>query len=175
MTIPEMESALKTLTVLVDTREQDTPLFRKRMKRVGFPTKRQKLNFGDYSCSVMADGAEHDLSASFAIERKMSLDELAACYTTGRKRFEREFERAREAGAKVYLLIENASWEGAYSGKYRSRMHPHALIASMVAWLARYRCQLLMCKAETTPELIHDICYRETKEYLERLCNESDL
>ena len=175
MTIPEMESALKTLTVLVDTREQDTPLFRKRMKRVGFPTKRQKLDFGDYSCSVMADGVERNLSASFAIERKMSLDELAACYTTGRKRFEREFERARQAGAKVYLLIEGASWEGAYSGKYRSKMHPHALIASMVAWLARYNCQLLMCKAETTPELIHDICYREAKEYLERMCNESDL
>lgn len=175
MTIPEMESALKTLTVLVDTREQDTPLFRKRMKRVGFPTKRQKLDFGDYSCSVMADGVECNLSASFAIERKMSLDELAACYTTGRKRFEREFERARQAGAKVYLLIEGASWEGAYGGKYRSRMHPRALIASMVAWLARYNCQLLMCKAETTPELIHDICYREAKEYLERMCNESDL
>ncbi len=175
MDIPEIDSALKTITVLVDTREQDTPLFRKRMKQVAFPTRRKKLDFGDYSCSVVADGAEHDLSASFAIERKMSLDELASCYTTGRKRFEREFERARKAGAKVYLLIEGASWEGAYNGKYRSRMHPHALIASMVAWLARYNCQLLMCRAETTPSLIHDICYREAKEYLERMCYESDL
>ena len=36
-------------------------------------------------------------------------------------------------------------------------------------------CQLLMCRPETTPNLIHDICYREAKEYLERMCNESDL
>lgn len=116
MTIPEIDGALDTLTVLVDTREQDTPLFRKRMRAVGFPTKRQKLNFGDYSCSIMADGAEIDLSASFAIERKMSLDELAQCYTRGRKRFEREFERAKQAGAKLYLLVEGATWEGALPG-----------------------------------------------------------
>lgn len=175
MTIPEIDSALDTLTVLVDTREQDTPLFRKRMRAVGFPTKRQKLNFGDYSCSVMADGAEIDLSASFAIERKMSLDELAQCYTRGRKRFEREFELAKQSGAKVYLLVEGATWEGAYNGLYRTQMHPHSLIASMTAWLARYDCQILMCKAETTPSLIHDICYREAKERLERMCNESNL
>ena len=175
MTIPEIDGALQTLTILVDTRDQDTPLFRKRMRRVGFPTKRKKLNFGDYSCSVIADGAEVDLSASFAIERKMSLDELAQCYTRGRGRFEREFERARDAGAKIYLIVEGATWEGAYNGLYRTRMHPHSLIASMTAWLARYNCQMLMCKAETTPILIHDLCYRDAKEHLERMCNEPDI
>ena len=175
MTIPEIDGALDTLTVLVDTREQDTPLFRKRMRQVGFPIRRKKLNFGDYSCSIMAGDAEIDLSASFAIERKMSLDELAQCYTRGRKRFEREFERCKTAGGKMYLLVEGASWEGAYNGLYRTQMHPHSLIASMTAWLARYNCQILMCKAETTPNLIHDICYREAKEHLERMCNESDL
>lgn len=175
MTPPEIDGALDTLTVIVDTREQDTPLFRKRMRQVGYPIRRKKLNFGDYSCSVMADGAEVDLSASFAIERKMSLDELAQCYTRGRKRFEREFERAKQSGAKLYLLVEGATWEGAYNGLYRTQMHPHSLIASMTAWLARYDCQILMCKAETTPSLIHDICYREAKEHLERMCDESHL
>lgn len=175
MTPPEIDGALDTLTVIVDTREQDTPLFRKRMRQVGFPIRRKKLNFGDYSCSIMAGDAEIDLSASFAIERKMSLDELAQCYTRGRKRFEREFERCKAAGGKMYLLVEGASWEGAYNGLYRTQMHPHSLIASMTAWLARYNCQILMCKAETTPNLIHDICYREAKEHLERMCNESNL
>ena len=175
MTIPEIDSALKTINILVDTREQDTPLFRKRMRTIGYPTKRKKLSFGDYSCSITADDAEIDLSASFAIERKMSLDELAQCYTRGRKRFEREFERAKAANAKVYLLIEGATWEDAYNGHYRTQMHPNSLIASMIAWLARYNCQILMCKAETTPSLIHDICYRESKEYLERMCHESGL
>lgn len=173
---PEIEQVMRSLTVLVDTREQDTPQFRRRMERLNLPHKRCKLDFGDYSCAVTIDGAEVSLADEFAIERKMSLDELAACYTKGRKRFEREFERARRHGARVYLLIEKASWEKAYNGQYRSRMTPQSLTASMQAWLARYGCQIIMCEPETTPVLIRDICVRETKERLEAMQkNESDL
>ena len=62
------------------------------------------------------------------IERKMNLDEICQCYCKQRGRFTREFERAQSAGAKMYLLIENADWEKAYSGDYRSQMAPSALI-----------------------------------------------
>ena len=99
----------------------------------------------------------------------MHLDELCNCFCKDRKRFEREFERAKKAGAKVYLLIEDASWEQAYNGKYRSRMAPASLVASMQAWLARYNCQIIMCKQETSGKLIHDILYRELKEHLEAM------
>lgn len=160
---------MKTLTVLVDTREQDTPRFRRRMQALGLPYARRKLDFGDYACAVTDSGREIDLSGQVAIERKMDLDELAQCYTRGRRRFEREFERAKAAGAKLYLLIEDADWERAYAGRYRSRLHPHALTASMLAWLARYDCQILLCAAETTPRLIRDILYREARERLEAM------
>ena len=150
---------------LVDTREQDTPLFRKRMQNLGVPFERQKLDFGDYS--VKCDRA--DLSESVSVERKMGIDELCNCFCKDRKRFEREFERAKKAGAKVYLLVEDASWEQAYSGKYRSKMAPASLVASMQAWLARYNCQIIMCKQETSGKLIHDILYRELKEHLEAM------
>ena len=150
---------------LVDTREQDTPLFRKRMETLGVPYERQKLDFGDYS--VKCDALS--LSSAVAVERKMHLDELCNCFCKDRKRFEREFERAARAGAKVYLLIENASWEAAYNGAYRSKMAPASLVASMQAWLARYDCQLIMCKKETSGKLIHDILYRELKEHLEAM------
>lgn len=160
---------MKTLTVLVDTREQDTPRFRRRMQALGLPYARRKLDFGDYACAVTDSGREIDLSGQVAIERKMDLDELAQCYTKGRRRFEREFERAKAAGAKLYLLIEGADWEKAYAGRYRSRLHPHALTASMLAWLARYDCQILLCAAETTPRLIRDILYREARERLEAM------
>lgn len=160
---------MKTLTVLVDTREQDTPRFRRRMQALGLPYARRKLDFGDYTCAVTDSGREIDLSGQVAIERKMDLDELAQCYTRGRRRFEREFERAKAAGAKLYLLIEDADWERVYAGRYRSRLHPHALTASMLAWLARYDCQILLCAAETAPRLIRDILYREARERLEAM------
>lgn len=160
----EVKSALESMVCLVDTREQGTPRLRARLKEIGCPWERKKLNFGDYS--VKCDAI--DLSETIAVERKMDLDELCNCYCKERKRFEREFERAKRAGAKVYLLIEDGSWEDAYSGKYRSRMSPESLVASIQAWLARYNCQVIFCRQHTTGKLIHDILYRELKEALEK-------
>lgn len=168
MTPFEVSEALEHLTLLVDTREQDTPSFRRRVKEVGLPWERRKLDFGDYSMRVeLEDGQEVDFSPAVAIERKMSLDELCQCYGRGRKRFQREFLRAKKAGAKLYLLIENGSWEKAFGGDYRSQMKPQALTASLTAWLARYDCQVLFCQAKSTPRLIREIIYREAKERLE--------
>ena len=162
----EIEEALKGMVVLVDTREQDTARLRVRLKDMKCEHERCKLDFGDYSAKVPVNGEW--LTLNVAIERKMDLDELAQCYCNGRKRFEREFERAQAAGAKIYLLVENATWEDAYTGNYRSKMSPQALIASILAWLSRYRCQLIFCRQRTSGRLIYDILYREAREYLER-------
>lgn len=156
------------MTLIVDTREQDTDRLRRRIRQTGLSFVRQKLDFGDYSAKTTLDnGTEFDISGSVSIERKMNLDELCACYCKGRKRFTREFERAKSAGAKVYLLIENANWEKTYNGSYRSKMSPQALTASLFAWLARYNCQIIFCKEETSGKIIREILYREMKERLE--------
>ena len=165
----EIKQALSAAVLLVDTREQPTAAFKSRMEKVGLPYERYKLNAGDYSVkTVDENGTEINCERLFAIERKMSLDELAACYTHDRARFEREFERAKAAGTKLYLLVENATWENLYNGRYRSKFNSKAFAASIHAWLARYGCQIIFCKAETSARLIHDILYRELKEYLER-------
>ena len=98
----------------------------------------------------------------------MDLGEMAYCFGHERQRFEREFLRAAEQNARLYLLVENGSWESVFNGKYRSKMTPQALSASMLAYMARYDCKLMFCKAETTPKLISGIVYREIKERLER-------
>src|SRR5574344_1098269 len=165
----EVKRQLDSLVCLVDTREQDTSRARKRLESIGLTIERVALPFGDYSSRCGAI----DLSDKVVIERKMDLTELCGCYCKDRPRFEREFQRARDANTKVYLLIENASWEKAYSGLYRSKMRPESLVASMTAWLARYNCQLLFCKEETSGKLIHDILYREMKERLEVMPDES--
>lgn len=164
----EVKRQLSNMVCLVDTREQDTMRARKRLASIGLPVERVTLPFGDYSarCECL------DLRDAVVIERKMNLDEIAHCYCQDRKRFEREFERARTSNAKIYLLIENANWEKAYAGVYRSQMKPEALIASMTAWLARYNCQILLCQEETSGQLIHDVLYREMKERLQELPDE---
>lgn len=163
----DIERTLKTMIIWIDSREQATEQSKRRYADFGVPWERCKLDFGDYSAVfTLPDGSEFDLRESCTIERKQSIDELCGCYTHDRSRFEREFERAKAVNGKIYLLIEEASWEKAYNGKYRSRMKPQALVASILAWLARYDCQIIMCKAESSGRIIHDILYREAKERL---------
>ena len=168
MTPFELTKSLESIVCTVDTREQDTPSLRRRLKDIGFPYERKKLNFGDYSCIVtLPNGEICDLSGVFTIERKMDIDELASCFTSQRKRFTAEFERAKEAGAKIYLLLENGTMEKILNGQYRSKVHPNSLMASIFAFLVRYNCQILFCKAETSGRVIKEILYREAKEYLQ--------
>lgn len=165
----EVNAALKSMVILWDTREQQTPRARKRLEQIQVPIERVALSFGDYSAKCNA----LDLRDSVAIERKMDLTELAHCYCQDRERFTREFERAKESGAKLYLLIENGSLDDAYSGHYRARVHPASLTASILAWLARYDCQILFCNANNTGKVVHDVLYRELKERLEEMPDEA--
>lgn len=169
----EIDEALKTFSVICDTREQDTPKARKRFKALGVPVERATMNYGDYCGNVILDGkplhiTSSTISAPTVIERKMSLDELAGNFGRGRKRFQREFERAREAGARVYLLVENASWEAILNHRYKSRLHPNAFMASLVAWAVRYGAVPVFCKEASSGRVIREILYRDMKERLER-------
>jgi len=155
------------MVYIVDSREQDTPALKRRMAQIGNCV-REKLDAGDYSAKIpLPDGKWFYVPV--AIERKMSATELAGCYCQSRKRFTAEFERAKSSGVKLYLLCEGESWESIYAGAYRSKMEPKALVASILAWLARYDCQLIFCDARTTGKLIRDILYREGKEALTRM------
>ena len=163
----EIEQTLDSMTILVDTRERPTDYSEKRYAQFGRPYRREKLNVGDYSAEFTTPtGEKITLKDMVVVERKNSIDELCMCFTSERGRFEREFERAKNGGIKVYLLVENATFESIYNGKYRSRMTPNALVASILAWLARYDCQIIFCKAETSGKIIHDILYYEMRERL---------
>lgn len=164
----DVVKSLESMTLLVDTREQPTTNLQRRIALSGLPSERKKLNSGDYSCKcTLPDGSDLDFSKYVVIERKMNIDELCMCFCSQRKRFEKEFERAKKSGTKIYLIVEGGSWEHVYAGKYKSKMTPQALIASIDAFRARYGMQLDFCRAETTGRLIKDILYRELKEYLE--------
>ncbi|MDY2594636.1 MAG: ERCC4 domain-containing protein [Oliverpabstia sp.] len=174
MTLYNQEKVLQSMEILVDSREQPTERARKRYERFGCLYRRVTLSYGDYAYNaVLPDGSYiYDVESTVAphcvVERKMDLDELAACFCKGRKRFTREFERAADAGARIYLIVENGSWENLLNGKYRTRMNAAAYKASIIAFMVRYNMNLLFCKEETSGELIREILYRDLKERLER-------
>jgi len=169
----EVTEVLNTFQILVDNREQTTPKAVERYKSFGVPYKRATLNYGDYCGIITLNDSEiydtaHSVKASCVIERKMSLDELAMCFTRGRDRFRREMERAASNGSTVYLLVENATYEGIIKHRYRSRFSPSAFLASLTAWTVRYNLRPIFCKADTSGQLIKEILYRDMKERLER-------
>lgn len=153
------------MKILVDTREQDSDRAERRYQSFSVPYLKQKLEYGDYSAQYTdLFGENHTINA--AIERKMNLEELSSCFTNQRKRFEKEFERAKENNARMYLLVENATWENLINGKYKTRFNPKAFLASITAWMARYDVKIIFCKKETSGQMIQEILYREMKEEL---------
>ena len=169
LSLVDIENELKTLTLICDTREHDTLALKRRLEAIGLPVVREKLEFGDYSCRTQ----NFDFSDCIAIERKMSVDEIAQNFTRGRERFAKEFERGKAVNAKVYLLVERASWETVCAGKYRTLVHPNALIASVFTWQARYNSPVLFCQPETTPIIMREILMREARQSLEQIALET--
>ena len=168
----DMKIVLDSMTVLVDSREQDTDRARWRYASIGLPVERCTLDYGDYSYNAtLPDGRRiYDISGrvqpAVAVERKMNLDELAECFGSGRERFEREFGRAMDAGAQMWLLIEGGSWEGIYDHRYRSRMIPASLAGSIFAFCERYNLRLIFCTERTTGRIIRGILARNLADRL---------
>lgn len=173
MDIFEIRKCLDSMEILVDTREQPSERAEKRYKTFSAPYHRQTLDFGDYTYNFILPNNKPLFEANTrvvghcVIERKADLVELSQCLCQSRDRFAREFERAKENGAKVYLLVEDATWENLLNGKYKTKFNPAAFSASLMAFMARYNINIIFCKSETSGKIINGILYRELKERLE--------
>lgn len=167
-----IEGCLKSMSVIIDSREQPSERAEQRYKSFGCDYRKQTLDYGDYTYNfILPNGKElfapdERIKGQVVIERKMNLDELANCFTHDRRRFEAEFERIKENQAKAYLLVENANWELLLNGQYRSQFNPKSFKASTVAYMSRYNVPIIFCKSETSGKLIYEILYRELKEKL---------
>lgn len=160
------------MIILVDTREQDTEALQQRLSTLGHPYRREALESADYGVEYdTADGTTVRLPV--AVERKMSLDELATCFTSDRERFFREMERLFEAGIKTYLLVEKASWEKVQKGDYRSKMGASSMLGSLLWWSVHYNFHIIFCKQATSGWLIGNILRYEVSEDARRRKNDS--
>lgn len=173
MTVPEVEESLQSMVILIDSREQQTDRSKARYAQFGCPYERTTIHTGDYSAKFqLPDGSWYDMSNDITLERKMNLSELCLCFGSERKRFIREFERAKENNIRMWLLLENSSFKDAYAGRYRSQYKPKSLIASLLAFQARYNCRIVMCDESVSGKLIRDILYYEGREILMGMVDE---
>ena len=121
---PRVQLRCVELVLVADTREQAPYQFEKYRCELGCAS----LPTGDYSIAGLEDRA--------AIERK-TLDDLISCLMgDNRERFQRELARLR--GYDVAAVVIEASMEDAREHRYRSKMEPHAVLQSILAFQVRY-------------------------------------
>ena len=154
----EIEKSLKSIVIQVDTREKKRGHIRAALEELGCHYVSQKLDFGDYSYRyTRPDGTEEGCSGQIAVERKANLDEICGNFTYGRDRFEREFQRAREKGAEVHLLVEDANWGKIKNHMYLSRLNPAALQGNLLSWVFRYDLRLWYNTTALAGEFIYKL------------------
>lgn len=184
MTGAEIEACLESMVCLIDTREQPNARAMRRYKRLNCPYSRQKLEYGDYTYNFSLPNGkpfydEHEIiKPDVVIERKANLEELSGNLTEKRQakhkelgvrnRFEAELLRARESGASVYLLVEDATLSDILKHNYDTRLNETAFFHTLTAYMARYDLKLMFCSSFESGEVIREILFRELKERLTR-------
>lgn len=104
----EKNDFMKSVTILIDTREQVNNHIVEVLDNLGIMHESQKLDFGDYSFKV----GDKTFSVACVIERKANIDELYGNVTTDRERIEKELETIARNARQCTLLLEDCpGWE----------------------------------------------------------------
>lgn len=138
----ELKTLLNSLTVIIDTREQENDHITEYLTKKKIPYKGQKLDYGDYSFMLPANpklSIMRDIyfTGDIVVERKAHLEELSGNLTVdGGVRFESELIRSH--GAKFYLLIENATYSDVVMGNYDTQYKKESFVARLKTFESRY-------------------------------------
>ena len=163
MTAYQIDDVLSSMKIAIDTREKKNAHIIKSLNARNCLYLPHKLNYGDYTC-IYGNGLYFD--DTVVIERKASLDELAGNITKDRDRFNREFQRSRDAGAKVYLMIEGGNYDKILKHQYRSQMPPKAYLNTLFSWQEKYNITISFVSKEFAGDYIYGTLYMALKNYL---------
>ncbi len=165
----EIEAALNTITILVDTREKVWWHIQSGLESLGCPYEIKTLKFGDYSYKFMSPNGELcSCENDIVIERKANAEEISGNLTKNRERFAKEFEKSANAGAKTYLIVENCNWGIIDNHGYRTKFNPKSFEASLWSWINKYDIRLQFCNSAFTAKLIYGLFRYHLKNKLEK-------
>lgn len=169
----EIQKCLDSMKILVDSAEQPTEEYRRRCDSFGVPYERRNLDFADYTYDFLLPNGKwlHEgastVQGDAVVERKMSLRELSGNLCQNWERFCREFDRAADHEASVYLLVEDGSWMKIMTGKYGTKFNSKAYLHRLLKLIVLYQIKPIFVQKELSGQMIYEILYRELKERLE--------
>lgn len=160
-------------------------MYRGKKSKIGDPIEyyiqEKGLKVGDYTIAVQLPNKEIvNFKDKVVIERKADLNELCCNLfdkkdEEGKTRLERELERAKEQGIKVYLVIETTDMHSKIlSSKHfrydkASKVSPASFNALLMTLCSRYNISVWYTDKYNAGRLIHDLLYYEAREYLKGL------
>lgn len=144
----EIKELLKSIVILVDSRENVNQHITKWFDEKKISYRVEKIETADYSFLLPANsalGIPRDLyfNDKISIERKADLVELSGNFTNERLRIESEFIRHK---GKLLLLIENADYSDIINHKYKTEYNPVSFLASLHSFADRYNFSINFIK-----------------------------
>jgi ERCC4-type nuclease len=165
----EQKQLLKSLVILVDTRENVNDHITSYFSSKGIVFKSCKLDSGDYSVMLPAApdlGIVRDLyfDLQIIIERKADLNELSGNLAQYRQRFEAEFYRIPQA--RKYLLIESGSYGDIFTSNYKTGLNSAAFAASLMTFQARFGLNVSFVSREHSGKFIYGLLHYYLREMI---------
>ncbi len=144
----EITKLLKSMTIIIDSNEQVFDHISTWFDKKKIPYVIENLDFCDYSFYLPTNpelGIIRNLyfDKIISIERKRNLEEISTNFGKKRIQFENEFIRAT---GKIYLLIENASYEDIINKNYKTELTPQSFIGSLHSFADRYNFSINFMK-----------------------------
>jgi len=153
----------ENMTIVCDTREKSNSHILYAIEQLGGKYSIETLKTADYACRVCGE-----LKTELLIERKNSLDELAANITKFRERFENELRRARDVQSRLIILIEGDDYNRLFEGRYLASVGTQAFLASLFTFQERYGVEVVFIKPEHVGRFIYNRFYYFVREALKR-------
>lgn len=157
----ELENLLKTMIILIDTREKLPSFISETFDKFNIKWERKKLESGDYSAYIPKNdelniSEDINIEKELAIERKMNLNEVGVNLTTNRERFKREFKRAE---GKVILMIESNTYKDIIENNYNNKIEPNSFLGSLHGINTEFDFPFIFIDKEVSPIFIYKTFY----------------
>ncbi|MEH7150325.1 nuclease [Bacillus thuringiensis] len=165
----EIEKILKTLTTVIDTRENVNGHILNYLHQKGIPIKNKKLDTGDYGCMIPKNeelGIPRDIYLDSRVERKAHMDEITGnLQKDTQTAFENELIRSKDI--PFTLIVEDLhGYEKMLQGKYRSKYNPLALLGRLNTFKAKYNFEIVYVDKKFSGNWIYHHFYYQAKHYL---------
>ncbi|MBJ8113559.1 ERCC4 domain-containing protein [Bacillus cereus group sp. N6] len=165
----EIEKILKTLTIVIDTRENVNGHILDYLHQKGIQIKNQKLDTGDYGCMIPKNeelGIHRDIYLDSRVERKAHMDEITGnLQKDTQTAFENELIRSKDI--PFTLIVEDLhGYEKMLQGKYRSKYNPLALLGRLNTFKAKYSFEIVYVDKKFSGNWIYHHFYYQAKHHL---------